>query len=113
MYTFIRIYIILIILLHLSLIDLVRCINDPEHPLTLEELCVVKEEHIYVNDSKGTVAIIFTPTIPHCSMATLIGLAIHVKLFRSLPERFKVIFTAAIKLLNANCISQKGMYASY
>ena len=32
----------------------------------------------------------FTPTIPHCSMATLIGLAIRVKLLRSLPSRFKV-----------------------
>ena len=70
-----------------------RCINDPEHPLTLEELCVVKEEHIDVSDSKSTVTIIFTPTIPHCSMATLIGLAIHVQLFRSLPERFKVTST--------------------
>ena len=32
----------------------------------------------------------FTPTIPHCSMATLIGLCIRVKLLRSLPPRFKV-----------------------
>ena len=32
----------------------------------------------------------FTPTIPHCSMATLIGLSIRVKLLRSLPTRFKV-----------------------
>ena len=32
----------------------------------------------------------FTPTIPHCSMATLIGLAIRVKLLRVLPSRFKV-----------------------
>lgn len=30
------------------------------------------------------------PTIPHCSMATLIGLCIRVKLLRSLPSRFKV-----------------------
>ena len=32
----------------------------------------------------------FTPTIPHCSMATLIGLSIRVKLMRSLPQRFKI-----------------------
>ncbi len=31
-----------------------------------------------------------SPTIPHCSMATLIGLCIRVKLLRSLPRRFKV-----------------------
>jgi len=36
------------------------------------------------------VVIHFTPTIPHCTMATLIGLAIRVKLLRSLPTRFKV-----------------------
>ena len=35
-------------------------------------------------------SVLFTPTIPHCSMATLIGLAIRVKLLRSLPPRFKV-----------------------
>uniref|UniRef100_A0A8R1IY83 FeS_assembly_P domain-containing protein n=1 Tax=Caenorhabditis japonica TaxID=281687 RepID=A0A8R1IY83_CAEJA len=32
----------------------------------------------------------FTPTIPHCSMATLIGLAIRVKLLRSLHPKVKV-----------------------
>jgi hypothetical protein len=32
----------------------------------------------------------FTPTVEHCSMATLIGLCIRVKLLRALPPRFKV-----------------------
>jgi hypothetical protein len=36
------------------------------------------------------VRVLFTPTIPHCSMAQLIGLAIRVRLLRSLPPRFKV-----------------------
>ena len=70
--------------------DLVRTINDPEHPLTLEELNVVEESLVKVDDNNNTIYINFTPTIPHCSMATLIGLAIRVKLLRSLPERFKV-----------------------
>lgn len=70
--------------------DLVRSINDPEHPLTLEELRVVKEDAIDVSDQESKVKITFTPTIPHCSMATLIGLAIRVRLLRTLPERFKV-----------------------
>lgn len=43
-----------------------------------------------VDDAASTVGIEFTPTIPHCSMATLIGLSIKVKLLRSLPDRFKV-----------------------
>ena len=34
--------------------------------------------------------VVFTPTVPHCSMATLIGLSLRVKLLRALPARFKV-----------------------
>lgn len=46
-------------------------------------------ENVRVDDAKSSVEILFTPTIPHCSMATLIGLCIRVKLLRSLPSRFK------------------------
>ncbi|VDM52959.1 unnamed protein product [Angiostrongylus costaricensis] len=76
----------------LEIFDLIRDINDPEHPYTLEQLNVVQEELIKVyKDSKHTyVDVRFTPTIPHCSMATLIGLAIRVKLYRSLHPRVKV-----------------------
>ncbi|CAG0883382.1 unnamed protein product [Cyprideis torosa] len=70
--------------------DMIRDIGDPEHPLTLEELNVVSEEDIHVDDAAGTIVVRFTPTIPHCSMATLIGLSIRVKLLRCLPSRFKV-----------------------
>lgn len=70
--------------------DLIRAINDPEHPLTLEQLNVVEERLIAVDDPGNRVQVSFTPTIPHCSMATLIGLCIKVKLLRSLPPRFKV-----------------------
>lgn len=71
-------------------LDLIRNINDPEHPLTLEELRVLEQSHIRVDNEKNEVHILFTPTIPHCSMATLIGLSIRVKLLRTLPVRFKV-----------------------
>lgn len=70
--------------------DIIRDINDPEHPLTLEELNVVEEDKITVDNEKNLIQISFTPTIPHCSMATLIGLSIRVQLMRSLPSRFKV-----------------------
>ena len=59
--------------------------------MTLEQLDVVKLEDVMVDDENNKVNVIFTPTIPHCSMATLIGLSIRVKLLRSLPARFKVI----------------------
>jgi len=45
---------------------------------------------IEVDDKANRVLVQFTPTIPHCSMATLIGLSIRVRLLRALPERFKV-----------------------
>ncbi|XP_037094783.1 cytosolic iron-sulfur assembly component 2B-like [Pollicipes pollicipes] len=70
--------------------DLIRDINDPEHPLTLEQLNVVEERLVEVDPEVGRVQVYFTPTIPHCSMATLIGLSIKVKLERSLPARFKL-----------------------
>jgi metal-sulfur cluster biosynthetic enzyme len=77
--------------------DMIRNIQDPEHPLTLEQLNVVNCSHITVTDNYAKdeslhsfVDVKFTPTIPHCSMATLIGLCIRVKLLRSLPKRFKV-----------------------
>ena len=38
----------------------------------------------------SSVLVEITPTIPHCSMATLIGLCIRVRLERALPQRFRV-----------------------
>ena len=71
-----------------EIFDLIRDLNDPEHPLTLEQLAVVEEEKISIDGKNVTIE--FTPTVPHCSMATLIGLSIRVKLLRSLPDEFKV-----------------------
>jgi len=70
--------------------DLIRSISDPEHPLTLEQLNVLQPPHIQVTHDPPRVKVEFTPTIPHCSMATLIGLCVRVRLLRSLPERYKV-----------------------
>ena len=87
----------------LEIFDYIRDINDPEHPYTLEELNVIQEELIQIgykrinNDVEKPQTLLdyvdvrFTPTIPHCSMATLIGLAIHVKLRRSLHPSVKVL----------------------
>jgi metal-sulfur cluster biosynthetic enzyme len=73
-----------------EIFEFIRHLNDPEHPLTLEQLNVVSVDNIAVNDKENTICVQFTPTIPHCSMATLIGLCLRVKLLRSLPSRFKV-----------------------
>ena len=68
----------------------IKDINDPEHPYSLEQLDVVSEARVQVKDGANRVTVAFTPTVPHCSMATLIGLSIRVKLLRVLPRRFKV-----------------------
>lgn len=70
--------------------EFIRHLSDPEHPLTLEQLHVVQLSNIDVNLSEKIVSIQFTPTIPHCSMATLIGLCIRVKLGRSLASKYKL-----------------------
>ncbi|KAI1904164.1 hypothetical protein AGOR_G00002870 [Albula goreensis] len=70
--------------------DIVDPIDDREIFVTLEDLNVVEQMRVNVDDQGSTVSVEFTPTIPHCSMATLIGLSIKVKLLRSLPNRFKI-----------------------
>ena len=51
---------------------------------------MVTPQQISVDAESSLVIVKFTPTIPNCTMATLIGLMIRVKLHRSLPSRFKV-----------------------
>ncbi|CAE5963400.1 unnamed protein product [Arabidopsis arenosa] len=65
-------------------------IKDPEHPNTLEDLRVVTEDSVEVDDENSYVRVTFTPTVEHCSMATVIGLCVRVKLLRSLPSRYKI-----------------------
>uniref|UniRef100_A0A2C9W705 MIP18 family-like domain-containing protein n=1 Tax=Manihot esculenta TaxID=3983 RepID=A0A2C9W705_MANES len=68
----------------------IKDIKDPEHPYSLEELKVITEDAIEVDDKNSYVRVTFTPTVEHCSMATVIGLCLRVKLMRSLPSRYKV-----------------------
>ncbi|KAK9129891.1 hypothetical protein Sjap_010378 [Stephania japonica] len=68
----------------------VRDIRDPEHPYSLEQLSVLSEESVTVDEKRGRILITFTPTIQHCSMATVIGLCLRVKLMNSFPPHFKV-----------------------
>ncbi|GAX13401.1 hypothetical protein FisN_9Lh012 [Fistulifera solaris] len=69
-----------------EIFDLIRHIQDPEHPHSLEALGVVKLNQIDIatnnSNQHNKITVEFTPTIPHCSMATLIGLCLSVKLQR-------------------------------
>lgn len=70
--------------------DYIRSIKDPEKPATLEDLHVVYEEGVQVQgvtaDNVKIVRIEFNPTVPHCSLATLIGLCIRVQLERTVAH---------------------------
>ncbi|KAG2471005.1 FA96A protein, partial [Polypterus senegalus] len=60
----------------LEVYDAIRTIRDPEKPNTLEELEVVSENCIEMKEiaeDEYLIIIRFTPTAPHCSLATLIG----------------------------------------
>ena len=70
--------------------DLIKNIMDPEHPLTLEQLNIVDPSNIIVDSSAKTITVRFTPTIPNCSMSTLIGLMLKVKLINSVSSKYKV-----------------------
>ncbi|RMJ25992.1 hypothetical protein PHISP_03129 [Aspergillus sp. HF37] len=78
--------------------DLISTISDPEHPISLGELAVVSLPDISIRPSLQnvpgsplrTVTVLVTPTITHCSLATVIGLGVRVRLEQSLPPRFRV-----------------------
>uniref|UniRef100_A0AAZ1XPV0 Cytosolic iron-sulfur assembly component 2A n=1 Tax=Oreochromis aureus TaxID=47969 RepID=A0AAZ1XPV0_OREAU len=77
----------------LEVYDVIKSIRDPEKPNTLEELEVVTEKCVEVQElgeDEYLIIIRFSPTVPHCSLATLIGLCLQVKLQRCLPFKHKL-----------------------
>ncbi|KAJ4297276.1 hypothetical protein N0V88_004194 [Collariella sp. IMI 366227] len=73
--------------------DLISTISDPEHPHTLGQLSVVRLPDIHLTPSTTgllTVLIELTPTINHCSLATVIGLAVRCRLEQTLPPNYRV-----------------------
>ncbi|EED43856.1 transporter [Enterocytozoon bieneusi H348] len=78
-----------------AIFELIRDIQDPEHPYTLEDLGVVslsdiKIYTVYNNTNiKCTdgfplkfIEVQFTPTVPHCSLVGIIGLSIAYQLYK-------------------------------
>jgi metal-sulfur cluster biosynthetic enzyme len=81
--------------------DLISTISDPEHPLSLGQLAVVNLPDIHITPSPrpGTpastdglvhVRVEITPTITHCSLATVIGLGVRVRLEQALPPNYRI-----------------------
>ncbi|KAI9648001.1 hypothetical protein NHQ30_002629 [Ciborinia camelliae] len=78
--------------------DLIAPISDPEHPLSLESLGVVKLEDVHLVPpfdctnpaALSRVLVELTPTVSHCSLATVIGLGVRVRLEQALPPSYRV-----------------------
>jgi len=79
-----------------EIFDLISTISDPEHPLSLGSLAVVNLPDIHISPPTSprtpisTCLVEITPTITHCSLATVIGLGVRVRLEQALPPRFRV-----------------------
>ncbi|XP_059138687.1 cytosolic iron-sulfur assembly component 2A-like [Physella acuta] len=76
-----------------TIYDLISAIRDPEKPDSLEDLNVVSESGIEVFRMKTgqlMVRIELVPTVPHCNLASIIGLSMRPKLNKCLPEKVKV-----------------------
>jgi metal-sulfur cluster biosynthetic enzyme len=71
-------------------------IQDPEHPNSLASLAVVNLPDIFITTPSSptsrisTVTVLLTPTTAHCSLGTVIGLAVRVRLENALPPRFRI-----------------------
>lgn len=81
--------------------DLISTITDPEHPVSLGQLSVINLADIRLTpppraqphggaDALVDVFVEITPTITHCSLATILGLAVRVRLEQALPPNYRV-----------------------
>ncbi|KAK0667353.1 hypothetical protein QBC41DRAFT_139048 [Cercophora samala] len=78
--------------------DLISPISDPEHPHTLGQLSVVQLPDIHLTpppagrrgDSLVTVTVDLTPTVTHCTQATVIALAVRYRLEQTLPPNYRL-----------------------
>ncbi|WUR04073.1 MIP18 family protein [Vairimorpha necatrix] len=94
-----------------TIFELIRDIKDPEHSYSLEQLCVVRKDLIkfyQLGDDKDIsgpiecILIEFEPTIPHCSMAAIIGLTIKVLL-----DRFINGYYITVSILEGSHVNEK------
>ncbi|VAI22500.1 unnamed protein product [Triticum turgidum subsp. durum] len=109
----------------LDVFDTVRDIKDPEHPYSLEQLSVLSQESVSVDEKLGHIQyvleiqsvilkarcihkITFTPTVQHCSMATVIGLCLRLKLMQNFPPHYKIdIKVAPGSLANEESVNKQ------
>jgi|Deesub1362A_J573_1020465.scaffolds.fasta_scaffold02522_4 metal-sulfur cluster biosynthetic enzyme len=70
-----------------EILEILKKIYDPEHPLSVVDMGIVSEEDIEVNDE---IKVRFKPTSPFCPMGALIGVAIKYGLEKALKREVEV-----------------------
>ncbi|QPG95258.1 hypothetical protein C2857_007914 [Epichloe festucae Fl1] len=83
-----------------EIFDLISTISDPEHPVSLGQLSIVNINDIHITPSPVhgvpdpntivQVVVEITPTVTHCSLATVLGLGVRVRLEQCLPPNYRV-----------------------
>ena len=73
-----------------EIFDLIRNMNDPEHPYNLEELNIISLDDIIVDNINRIITVYFTPTIENCGFASLIGLSIKKKLLNFISPKYNI-----------------------
>ena len=73
-----------------EIFDLIRNINDPEHPYNLEELNIISLDDIIVDNDNKIITVYFSPTIENCGFASLIGLSIKKKLLNFISPKYNI-----------------------
>ncbi|MBS7656229.1 DUF59 domain-containing protein [Candidatus Bathyarchaeota archaeon] len=71
-----------------EVLKVLKNVYDPEYPVSIIELGIVKEEDITINDNK--IIIQFTPTSPLCPMGGVIGIVIKYALEKEFGKEVEV-----------------------
>ena len=73
-----------------EVLEVLRRVLDPEHPINVVEMGLVKNEDVTISDE--TLHVEFTPTSPMCPMGAVIGIVIRKALEDEFPD-MKLIVT--------------------
>ena len=74
-----------------ELFDALRNVKDPEFDCSLGTLNVVSKTGVALFPAFKKAIVLFRPTVPHCHMASLIGLALIYELRQRLGHEYKVL----------------------
>jgi metal-sulfur cluster biosynthetic enzyme len=72
-----------------SVMTVLRRVMDPEQPVSVVDMGVVKAEDVKV--TKDEVRVEFTPTSPYCPMGAVIGILIRKALEDALPGKHVIV----------------------